>query len=190
MHADVSCSVTVTFCHSLFYYRQARITVSFAKFAGIFNSVYVICHFISGTEIVKRKVETESSSTETDQKLSRQKSQQDSLERNRKKLHRKSSLVVEQSESPSKNTSQRTVISKPLEAVRNNTIDSKSDSSSSIQYRNNLKNGEEKDEPGGGVSKMEDGVELQGRMTCSPGVDLTSNPNVTFVSNTSIPDLR
>lgn len=142
-----------------------------------------------GTEIVKKKVETESSSTETDQKLSRQKSQQDSLERNRKKLHRKSSLVIEQSESPSKNTSQRTVISKSIEAVKNNTVDSKSDSSSSTQHRMNLKNGDDKDEPGGIGIKIGD-VDLQERVTCSPGVDLTSNPNVTFVSNTSIPELR
>lgn len=140
---------------------------------------------------MKKKVETESSSTETDQKLSRQKSQQDSLERTRKKLHRKSSLVIEQSESPSKNTtSQRTVISKSIEAVKNNTVDSKSDSSSSTHHRMNLKNGDDKDEPGGIGMKIGDGVELQERVMCSPGIDLTSNPNVTYVSNTSIPELR
>lgn len=143
-----------------------------------------------GTDSVKKKVETESSSTETDQKLYRQRSQQDSLERNRKKMHRKSSLVIEPSESPNKNTSQRTVISKPLEAVKNNIADSKSDSSSSTQNKMNLKNGDDKEEPGGGGSKCGDIVELQERVMCSPGVDLTSNPNVTFISNTSIPELR
>lgn len=144
-------------------------------------------------------METESSSTETDQKVLRQRSQQDSLERNRKKMHRKSSLVVEQSESPTKNSFQpRTVVvSKPLEAVKNNTVDSKSDSSSSTQYRTNLKNGgDDKDEPlgmgrGGGELKIAgDTSDLKERMTCSPGVDLTSNPNVTFVSHSSIPELR
>lgn len=98
---------------------------------------------------------------------------------------------MEQSESPSKNTSQKTVISKSVEAVKNNTVDSKSDSSSSTHQRINLKNGDDIDEPGGGGgTKIGDALEMQERVMCSPGVDLTSNPNVTFVSNTSIPEFR
>lgn len=143
------------------------------------------------TESTKKKTETESSSTETDHKMSRQKSQQDSLSRNRKKMAHKSSFIDKQSESPIKDKSQRTILSKPLEAVKNNVVDSKSDSSSSTHNKVNLKNGETKHGADivDDVLNMGDTVSSQ-QITCSPGVDLTSNTNVTFVSNTSIPELR
>ncbi|KAJ8916696.1 hypothetical protein NQ315_000341 [Exocentrus adspersus] len=132
--------------------------------------------------IINKKPETESSSTETDQKSSRRKSRDDSLEKNRKRLHRKSSLNFEPVESLSRSNSQK-AISKPLEVVKNNAAnDSKSESSSSTQCkRENERNEEER--------KVTNVVDKE-KVRCSPGVDLGSNPNVTFVSNNSIPDLK
>ncbi|KAG5884734.1 hypothetical protein JTB14_037764 [Gonioctena quinquepunctata] len=140
---------------------------------------------ISAHTVDRKRPETESSSTETDQKLSKGKSQQDNLERNRKKFHRKSSLNFEPGDSLS--NSQK-ALSKPLEAVKNNLVDSKSDSSSSMNCKVN-KNDEDRglgDRCHLNVNKA-DGKE---RVRCSPSVDLSTNPNVTFVSTTSIPELK
>ncbi|XP_023029488.1 tau-tubulin kinase asator isoform X3 [Leptinotarsa decemlineata] len=142
-----------------------------------------------GTDSVdKKKVETESSSTETDQKLSRGRSQQDSLERNRKKMNRKTSLNFEPVESLSRSNSQK-VLCKPLEAVKNNLVDSKSDSSSSMNCKVNDKKDEEKGSMDRCVLNVDKAV-IKERARCSPSVDLSTNPNVTFVSATSIPDLK
>lgn len=138
------------------------------------------------------KVDSESSSTDTNQKVSRGKSHQDSFDRNRKKLHRKSPEAAKQSGA-------QKAISKPVEAVKNNIVDSKSDSSSSNQCRINNKSeqdkitsnksDEEKATERNGSRLIEKG-DVHDRMRCSPSIDLSTNPNVTFVSNSSIPELR
>lgn len=79
------------------------------------------CLLISvlGTDIpIGKTVETESSSTETDQKLLREGSQQDNSEKNRKLMNRKSSVNFDQVESLCRSNSQK-AICKPLEAVKN-----------------------------------------------------------------------
>ncbi|KAJ8958453.1 hypothetical protein NQ318_002240 [Aromia moschata] len=150
----------------------------------------VTCDKQTGTE-TKKKVETESSSTETDQRNSRKKSKDNSLERNKKRLHRKSSLNFDPVESLSRSNSQK-AISKPLEAVKNNLADSKSDSSSSTQCKKEKNVIDRKDEQAASdsPSNVADKVESRERVRCSPSVDLSTNPNVTFVSTTSIPDVK
>ncbi|CAH1163258.1 unnamed protein product [Phaedon cochleariae] len=140
-----------------------------------------------GTDTVpKKKVETESSSTETDAKLSKGRSQQDSLERNRKKLHRKSSLHLEAAETLSRSTSQK-ALSKPLVAVKNSCVESKSDSSSSANCKMDKRGEHEGQERCQLIANKAEGKDM---VRCSPSVDLSTNPNVTFVSTTSIPELR
>nr|CAH7745120.1 unnamed protein product [Callosobruchus chinensis] len=115
---------------------------------------------------LKKRVETESSSTETDQKLVRERSRQDSLERTRKKFHRKSSAAGVVGAGPGRARPAQ------LEAVRNSAIataDSESSSSTQCNRR---------------VSELR-----AERQRCSPGIDLANNPSVTYVpSCTSIPD--
>ncbi|CAH1107915.1 unnamed protein product [Psylliodes chrysocephalus] len=134
-----------------------------------------------GTDIpIGKTVETESSSTETDQKLLREGSQQDNSEKNRKLMNRKSSVNFDQVESLCRSNSQK-AICKPLEAVKNhlplNIMDSKSESSSSSRKFE-------------GNGEREAKLEYKDRLMCSGGIDLGTNPNVTFVSSSSIPELR
>ncbi|XP_018563133.1 tau-tubulin kinase homolog Asator isoform X2 [Anoplophora glabripennis] len=136
---------------------------------------------------IKKKPETESSSTETDQKISRGKSRDNSLEKNRKRLHRKSSLNFEPVESLSRSNSQK-AISKPLEIIKNNLGDSDSSSSTPCKQQND-KNEEQEE---GKVTPDRGHLDAEGkqRVRCSPAVDLGTNPNVTFVSTTSIPEVK
>nr|CAI5831277.1 unnamed protein product [Callosobruchus analis] len=119
---------------------------------------------------LKKRVETESSSTETDQKVIRERSRQDSLERTRKKFHRKSSAagVIEGSAVEAGPGRARPA---QLEAVRNSAAAADSESSSSTQCNRRVS-------------------ELRAeRQRCSSGIDLAVNPSVTYVSScTSIPD--
>ncbi|XP_072381782.1 tau-tubulin kinase homolog Asator isoform X2 [Diabrotica undecimpunctata] len=132
---------------------------------------------IIGTEVPAAKAEGESSSTETDHKVPKEASHQDSLEGYRKKnIHRKSSINLDQGDPLCRSNSLKAV-SKPLEAVKNNLVDSKSsESSSSTQCRK--QDGDDKGEN-------------KDRVRCSQGYDLGTNTNnVTFVSTTSIPEQR
>lgn len=171
----------------------------------MFKKKFIFFIFLgSDTAIrIKKKPETESSSTETDQKVSRGKSRDNSLEKNRKRLHRKSSLNFEPVESLSRSNSQK-AISKPLEVIKNNLVDSKSDSSSGSTPRRQRNEKEEEEEeedneeeveveerkatPERGRPEATEKAEVKQRVRCSPSVDLGTNPNVTFVSTTSIPD--
>lgn len=131
------------------------------------------------------------------------------MEKNRKRLHRKSSLNFEPVESLSRSNSQK-AISKQLEVIKNDLADSKSDSSSGStpRKRRNEKdaaeeeaaaeregNEEEEEEgdkatPDRGRPDAKEKPEIREKAKCSPSVDLATHPNVTFVSTTSIPDLK
>uniref|UniRef100_A0A6P7G2R2 Uncharacterized protein LOC114333623 isoform X2 n=1 Tax=Diabrotica virgifera virgifera TaxID=50390 RepID=A0A6P7G2R2_DIAVI len=138
---------------------------------------YKILFLFLGTEVPAAKAEGESSSTETDHKVPKEASHQDSLESYRKKkVHRKSSINLDQGDPLCRSNSLKAV-SKPLEAVKNNLVDSKSsESSSSTQCRK--QDGDDKGEN-------------KDRVRSSQGYDLGTNTNnVTFVSTTSIPEQR
>lgn len=108
-------------------------------------------------------------------------------------MHRKTNLNFEPHDSLARSSSQK-ALSKPLEAVRNNLADSKSESTSSTQCRVNDRNekADGKTSDSGEKNYLIAAVKAEPKehTRCSPSVDLSSNPNVTFVSNTSIPELR
>ncbi|XP_076256223.1 tau-tubulin kinase asator isoform X3 [Rhynchophorus ferrugineus] len=152
-----------------------------------------------------KKVETESSSTETenqqrDKNKHRGRSQDKSEER-RKSTGRKTSLNFEPVEALMRSQSLKSVPSnKPLSSLLNNlATDSRSESSSGTSATNRPKS----DAVSGAREKS--GPEEKQRLVerdksrrlgdefptrCSPGVDLSTNPNVTFVAASSIPELR
>ncbi|CAH1132226.1 unnamed protein product [Ceutorhynchus assimilis] len=142
----------------------------------------------TGTDV--KKVETESSSTETDNKDDCRKSSY------------VSTLNFEPIETLMRSQSLKSVpTNKPLAGLLNNlATDSRSDSSSGASGNNRPKSdagsAKEKAElekrhrvvdrdKGGSRQSGEDGV-----VTCSPGIDLSTNPNVTYVTASSIPELR
>ncbi|CAH1184491.1 unnamed protein product [Phyllotreta striolata] len=120
----------------------------------------------------KKAGETESSSTDSDQKL------RDKDNSEEKKRNRKSTVNFEQVDALYRSNSQK-AISKPIEAVKNHLphslVDSKSDSSS-------ITKGEGDNQI---ISECKNN-----RLRCSGCIDLGTNPNVTFVSSSSIPELR
>ncbi|KAL1502447.1 hypothetical protein ABEB36_007588 [Hypothenemus hampei] len=134
----------------------------------------------TGTDI--KKVETESSSTDTD---------------NRNKEKDKKSKLS--NETLMRSQSLKSVPSnKPLTTVLNNRADSRSDSSSGASGKNLPKF-----ELGGGVKILREDKQCSAErskngkkltedvlLRCSPGVDLSTHPNVTYVTASSIPDLR
>ncbi|XP_019772963.2 tau-tubulin kinase homolog Asator isoform X3 [Dendroctonus ponderosae] len=147
-----------------------------------------------GTDV--KKVETESSSTETDYK--------DRGDKRRKSSFGKqgSNLNFEPIETLMRSQSLKSVPSnKALSSLLNNRgADSRSESSSGASGTNQAKS-----DMGGGLKEKANDEERQrlvdrdkngrkrgddGMVRCSPGVDLSSNPNVTFVTASSIPELR
>lgn len=141
------------------------------------------------------KVEHESTSTEIEQKNSKEKSDKQKFEikanNNRLSMINNTSSPVINVETvlPLSRSNSQKAISKQLEAVKNNLVDSRSDSSSSTQCRINDKvNVDECVEMDGKPHLTV--AEVKDKINCSPAVDLTSNPAVTFVSPSSIPDIK
>ncbi|XP_050302368.1 tau-tubulin kinase homolog Asator isoform X2 [Anthonomus grandis grandis] len=142
-----------------------------------------------------KKVETESSSTETDSK------DKPGKESRRKSSHG-STLNFEPVDSLIRSQSLKSVPSnKPLSSLLNNRgTDSRSESSSGASGTNKIKSdtsGVPKDSTD--LEERQRVIERdktarrlgeEGPIRCSGGVDLSTNPNVTYVTATSIPELR
>lgn len=136
------------------------------------------------------KAENESTSTETEQKNSKEKSdiqKIDTKTNNRLSINTSPVINIDPVIPLSRSNSQK-AISKQLEAVKNNLVDSRSDSSSSTQCRINDKMNVDESVEFDGKAHLN--TDIKEKIICSPAVDLTSNPAVTFVSPSSIPDIK
>jgi hypothetical protein len=130
-------------------------------------------------EAEQKSEESSSSSSETEQKNSEKK---EKVRLKSPPSGSNSHVNVPPTESLSRSNSQKAV-SKPLEKIKNNLGHSASESSSSTQDKleQNLKNARN------ALDKKNNETKQQDRVQCSPSVDLTTNPAVTFVSATSEP---
>ncbi|CAH0549592.1 unnamed protein product [Brassicogethes aeneus] len=142
-------------------------------------------NLMAKVKLRKRDNNGSSSSTNSEEKKSKD-AEDNSEERDRKKLHRKSlngsAIDFEKVESLSRSNSQKLLI-KPTVSTKNNLHSGdKSDSSNSTQAKSE-KQTANNDET---IERLRPNPpDTQMKIKCSPGVDLTSNPNVIFVPNTA-----
>ncbi|XP_066260170.1 tau-tubulin kinase homolog Asator isoform X1 [Euwallacea similis] len=145
------------------------------------------CDKLTNTEA--KKVETESSSTETDNNKDKIR-----LE-SRRKSTQGSNLNFEPIEALMRSQSLKSVPSnKSLSTLLNNRgTDSRSESSScaSNKPKSDVKEEQVEGEERQRLVERDKRVKTEERVVrCSPGLDLSTNPNVTYVTASSIPELR
>lgn len=135
----------------------------------------------------KGKIETESISTATEQKSNLDKCENLDKDISNKPLNGTGNIKKESIEVINRNSTER-AMPKQIEAVKNNLVDSRSESSSNADSRNvnNVNMGENVQANKNRIDVVIDKEKGQ----CSPSVDLATNPAVTFVSSTSIPEHR
>ncbi|XP_063925108.1 tau-tubulin kinase homolog Asator isoform X3 [Zophobas morio] len=133
------------------------------------------------TKEPEKSEESESSSSETEQKNSDKNVEKPRLKSPRLSLSGSNSNINQPAEPPLSRSNSQKAVSKPLEKIKNNLGHSASESSSSTQDKieQNLKNARN------ALEKKSNLEVKQDRVQCSPSVDLTTNPAVTFVSATS-----